>query len=359
MKSMRDLLAIVDQKRQNLNENIQTAPRPGVPQLSYSEFDPEPAVDPDDPSLSLPDRFTDGDDSIDVPMNFDNKEDGDVLKEQGSQDVINRADAIWDYTPYDIKVENEKYRELVDLIDQGEFDGLDVQEAAGKFMQMVDPYYEPSDSQSLAETQAKHGDGRELYVGIEAYGIKGMKSTPWRKRFKSQAAFEKWLNNTEDDVEVLGTREVNLNDSLTKEGVAEGGPFSYGKPPRKGSVADLAAKKRQEQEKNKKPIEPKDQMVGIAKVTKDVREGQTKFAGEKVSQKPGDQVRGIEKAKSSKTQHPFQGRLVGGAMESQTYYIKHRGTGEIFESFDNLARAQRRYSQLGELQADYRLTKKR
>jgi hypothetical protein len=294
MKSMRDLLAIVDQNRQNLNENIQTAPRPGVPQLGYNEFDPEPAVDPNDPSLSLPDRFTDGDDSIDVPMNFDNNEDADVIKEQG-----------------------------------------------------------------VEETQAKHGDGRELYVGIEAYGIKGMKSTPWRKRFKSQAAFEKWLNNTEDDVEVLGTREVNLNDSLTKEGVAEGGPFSYGKPPRKGSVADLAAKKRQEQEKNKKPIEPKDQMVGTAKVTKDVREGQTKFAGEKVGQKPGDQVRGTEKAKSSKTRHPFQGRLVGGAMESQTYYIKHLGTGEIFESFDNLARAQRRYSQLGELQADYRLTKKR
>lgn len=49
--------------------------------------------------------------------------------------------------------------------------------------------------------------------------------------------------------------------------VAEAGPFSYGaKKPRKGSVADLAAKKRKEQEKNKKPIEPKDQMVGVAKV---------------------------------------------------------------------------------------------
>jgi hypothetical protein len=52
-----------------------------------------------------------------------------------------------------------------------------------------------------------------------------------------------------------------------QQGVAETGPFSYGaKKPRKGSVADLAAKKRQEQEKNKKPIEPKDQMVGVAKV---------------------------------------------------------------------------------------------
>jgi hypothetical protein len=57
-----------------------------------------------------------------------------------------------------------------------------------------------------------------------------------------------------------------------KEGVAEGGPFSYGKPPRKGSVADLAAQKRKEQDKKTPPIEPRDQMVGNAKVTKDVKE---------------------------------------------------------------------------------------
>ena len=61
--------------------------------------------------------------------------------------------------------------------------------------------------------------------------------------------------------------------NLQKEDVAEAGPFSYGaKKPRKGSVADLAAKKRKEQEKNKKPIEPRDQMVGTARVIKDVSE---------------------------------------------------------------------------------------
>ena len=49
--------------------------------------------------------------------------------------------------------------------------------------------------------------------------------------------------------------------------VSEAGPFSYGaKKPRKGSVADLAARKRQEQERGKKPIEPRDQMIGTAKV---------------------------------------------------------------------------------------------
>lgn len=60
-----------------------------------------------------------------------------------------------------------------------------------------------------------------------------------------------------------------------QQGVAEAGPFSYGsKAPRKGSVADLAAKKHKEQQKGKQPVEPKDQMVGVAKViTKGVAEG--------------------------------------------------------------------------------------
>jgi post-segregation antitoxin (ccd killing protein) len=57
------------------------------------------------------------------------------------------------------------------------------------------------------------------------------------------------------------------------QGVAEGGPFSYGaKKPRKGSVAYNAEVRRKEQEKSRQPIEPKDQMVGTAKVTKGVTE---------------------------------------------------------------------------------------
>jgi hypothetical protein len=65
------------------------------------------------------------------------------------------------------------------------------------------------------------------------------------------------------------------------QGVAEAGPFSYGsKAPRKGSVADLAAKKRKEQQKGKQPVEPKDQMVGVAKViTKGVAEGSNDWSG--------------------------------------------------------------------------------
>jgi len=68
----------------------------------------------------------------------------------------------------------------------------------------------------------------------------------------------------------------NLLESLDRiSATTESGPFSYGaKKPRKGSVADLADKKRREQEKSRPPIEPKDQMVGTAKVIKDVNEGQ-------------------------------------------------------------------------------------
>jgi hypothetical protein len=55
----------------------------------------------------------------------------------------------------------------------------------------------------------------------------------------------------------------------------ESGAFSYSaKKPRRGSVADLAAQKRKEQERGQQPAEPKDQRVGVAKVlTKGVAEG--------------------------------------------------------------------------------------
>lgn len=54
-----------------------------------------------------------------------------------------------------------------------------------------------------------------------------------------------------------------------------------------------------------------------------------KFSGEEVGQKPGDQVRGSEKAKKSKSgKHPFAGRLVG-ASESQENFLK--GLAQIAE----------------------------
>ena len=43
---------------------------------------------------------------------------------------------------------------------------------------------------------------------IEAHGVHGMKSKPWRKTFKNQAALDAWLEKNEGNVEVHGTREV-------------------------------------------------------------------------------------------------------------------------------------------------------
>jgi hypothetical protein len=76
---------------------------------------------------------------------------------------------------------------------------------------------------------------------------------------------------------------------MNEQGVTEAGPFSYGaKKPRKGSVADLAAKKRKEQEKDRKPIEPRDQMVGIAKVLpKDLTEGKQVTSSWQITFKDG------------------------------------------------------------------------
>lgn len=42
---------------------------------------------------------------------------------------------------------------------------------------------------------------------IEVYGIRGLQSKPWRRTFPSQAAYEAWLQQNGDDVQVLGTRE--------------------------------------------------------------------------------------------------------------------------------------------------------
>jgi SAM-dependent methyltransferase len=74
---------------------------------------------------------------------------------------------------------------------------------------------------SLGIRKKSVDEGNDLNVGIEAYGVHGENNKKWRKTFKSQAAFEKWLDAHQDDVEVLGTREVNVND-MFKEDVPKG-----------------------------------------------------------------------------------------------------------------------------------------
>ena len=41
---------------------------------------------------------------------------------------------------------------------------------------------------------------------IEAYGVKGMQSKPWRKVFKSDEALDAWVEKT--GAEIHGTREL-------------------------------------------------------------------------------------------------------------------------------------------------------
>lgn len=57
---------------------------------------------------------------------------------------------------------------------------------------------------------------------IEAYGVKGVNSKPWRRTFKSQQAFENWLHKNEGDVEVHGAKEIYIwGDKKTKDATKE------------------------------------------------------------------------------------------------------------------------------------------
>jgi hypothetical protein len=46
---------------------------------------------------------------------------------------------------------------------------------------------------------------------IEAYGVKGMKSTPWRKTFKSAEALNAWVEK--HGAEVHGVREITPDEA--------------------------------------------------------------------------------------------------------------------------------------------------
>jgi hypothetical protein len=48
---------------------------------------------------------------------------------------------------------------------------------------------------------------------VEAYGVMGMKSTPWRKKFKNERAFVKWLEKQEGNARVYGSRRMDMNEA--------------------------------------------------------------------------------------------------------------------------------------------------
>lgn len=60
---------------------------------------------------------------------------------------------------------------------------------------------------------------------IEAHGVKGMKSTPWRKTFKSQKHFEEWQDKDGGNSEVHGFRELEHDEPDTNG--------KFGKSPKK------------------------------------------------------------------------------------------------------------------------------
>jgi len=47
------------------------------------------------------------------------------------------------------------------------------------------------------------------HKSIEIYGVRGLKSRPFRRVFNSQRALERWLEKNGDDCEVYGYRELN------------------------------------------------------------------------------------------------------------------------------------------------------
>jgi hypothetical protein len=47
---------------------------------------------------------------------------------------------------------------------------------------------------------------------VEAFGTKGMNNTNWRRTFKDWNAFAKWCEKNDGDVDILGVREIPVNE---------------------------------------------------------------------------------------------------------------------------------------------------
>ena len=70
---------------------------------------------------------------------------------------------------------------------------------------------------------------------------------------------------------------------------------------------------------------------------KKLLEAMDKFAGEEVGQKPGDQVRGTEKAAANKGKHPFLKRLVGELKQPKSAYKYEQELSEAWLDFKETA----------------------
>jgi hypothetical protein len=51
-------------------------------------------------------------------------------------------------------------------------------------------------------------DDKPDRVRVEAHGVRGMQSTPWRRTFPSWAAFEAWAEKNSENITIHATREA-------------------------------------------------------------------------------------------------------------------------------------------------------
>lgn len=139
---------------------------------------------------------------------------------------------------------------------------------------------EPLDEQGVAEAAGLYGP---FTVTINT-GERPQSRTK-TKKFRREDDAILWAEDWLEDFPQYSFATAQVTDpegnvvwTTDEQGVAEAGPFSYGaKKPKKGSVSDLAARKRKEQERDKQPAEPRDQRVGVARVVKDVNENYGRY----------------------------------------------------------------------------------
>lgn len=59
------------------------------------------------------------------------------------------------------------------------------------------------------------GVGDETMTHVEGYGVKGVKSLPWRRTFPSVEAMNRWVEK--NDAEVFATREVSAEEAAASK----------------------------------------------------------------------------------------------------------------------------------------------
>jgi hypothetical protein len=136
---------------------------------------------------------------------------------------------------------------------------------AGEFAQKAAAMVGDETNESFGEEDPNGG-----WTGkVEAYGVAGLKSRPWRKTFKDGRSFMAWLERNEGNVEVHGTRD-NVDESLDENinaahwpidsaGQYKGEPFQTDYQKLKPLTAPKAAKT----EGGEKAAEPKaDEVAG-------------------------------------------------------------------------------------------------